>query len=128
MTLLGHSSDGRSQAIDRRVKRTIDFLEVDVSRGTRVPELAARVGLSASRLEHLFKVHARMSIREYVQSVRLARAAELIVRTDERISQICYAVGFRDPSNFNHAFKRSYGLSPMQYRRSVCDAADSTNE
>ena len=43
-------------------------------------------------------------------------AAELIASTDERISQIGYAVGFRDPSNFNHAFKKSFGVSPKQYR------------
>jgi transcriptional regulator GlxA family with amidase domain len=90
-----------------------------------VPDLAARVGLSASRLEHLFKAHAMMSIRQYVLSLRLIRAAELIADTDERISQICYAVGFHDPSNFNHLFKRSFGVSPKEYRRKV---ADPTNE
>lgn len=66
-------------------------------------------------------------------------AAELIASTDERIAQIGYAVGFRDPSNFNHAFKKSFGVSPKQYRSGARAAvqpprdaahipAESTNE
>ena len=91
-----------------------------------MPDLAARVGLSASGLEHLFKRHALMSIRDYVLSLRLMRAAYLLARTDERISQICYAVGFRDASNFNHVFKRSFGMSPKEYRQR--SQAGPTNE
>lgn len=87
-------------------------------------ELAARLGLSASRLEHLFKEHVNLSIRAYVHERRLRRAAELIASTDERISQICYASGFSDPSNFNHAFKKSFGVTPKEYRR----ATAATNE
>ena len=42
----------------------------------------------------------------------------LIVQTHERISQIAYSVGFGDVSNFNHAFKRRFHMSPRQYRAS----------
>lgn len=82
------------------------------------------MGLSGSRLGHLFKVHVRLSIRAYVHEQRLRRAAELIANTDERISQICYASGFSDQSNFNHAFKKSFGVTPKEYRR----ATTATNE
>ena len=43
-------------------------------------------------------------------------AAMLIVQSHERISQIAYSVGFGDVSNFNHSFKRRFGMSPRQYR------------
>lgn len=105
----------------------------------RLEEIAARVGLSPSRLTHLFKQKTRLSIRDFIQASRLLHAAELIASTDERIAQIGYAVGFRDPSNFNHAFKKSFGVSPKQYRSGARAAsppprdpahtsAESTNE
>lgn len=125
--------------IDRRIERTIEFLREAWKEPGRLEEIAARVGLSPSRLTHLFKQKTRISIRDFIQASRLARAAELIASTDERISQIGYAVGFRDPSNFNHAFKKSFGVSPKQYRtgaRAVAlaprdaahNATESTNE
>lgn len=80
-----------------------------------------------------------MSIRAFIRDRRLGQAAELLAGTDERIAQIAYSVGFRDASNFNHAFKRTFGVSPKAYRlgarggeRRPCDAAhtapESTNE
>jgi AraC-like DNA-binding protein len=77
------------------------------------------VGLSSSRLTHLFTESAQVSIRAFIQERRLRHAAELLASTDERIAQIAYSVGFRDPSNFNHAFKRTFAVSPKAYRQAA---------
>jgi AraC-like DNA-binding protein len=108
---------------DRRVLRTIEYLLVASKEPGQLADIAGRVGLSASRLTHLFKAQARTSIRAFIRERRLRRAAELIASTDERISQIGYAVGFSDPSNFNHAFKKSFGVSPKQFRELARDQA-----
>lgn len=78
--------------------------------------LASGVGLSASRLAHLFRDEIGTSIQSYVVERRLLMAAMLIIQSDERISQIAYRVGFGDVSNFNHAFKRRFAMSPREYR------------
>ncbi len=83
-----------------------------------VEELAGGVGLSTSRLAHLFRDEAGMSIQSYLVERRLQMAAMLIVQSDERISQIAYRVGFNDVSNFNHSFKRRFAMSPREYRAS----------
>ncbi|HVG23253.1 MAG TPA: AraC family transcriptional regulator [Thermoanaerobaculia bacterium] len=98
------------------MRKVVALLEERAGSGVRVGELAELVGLGASRLEHLFKSDARMSIRDFVREQRLAEAAALLVRTEERISTIGYQVGFGDVSNFNHAFKRRFGVSPRAYR------------
>lgn len=102
--------------MDPRVATTIEFLEREGFRCFRLEDLARRVGLRPSRLEHLFKHDVKLSIRDFVKRRRILKAAELIVTTDERIAQICYAAGFTDPSNFNHVFKKHFGVSPRQYR------------
>jgi AraC family transcriptional regulator of arabinose operon len=103
-------------AIDRRIATTIDFLRNEWKEPGRLEEIAARVGLSSSRLTHLFTASAQVSIRAFIQERRLRQAAELLVTTEERIAQIAYSVGFRDASNFNHGFKRMFGVSPKAYR------------
>jgi AraC family transcriptional regulator, arabinose operon regulatory protein len=102
--------------MDRRVTKVVTFLEERPCTQIRVSDLARHVGLGVSRLAHLFKLNARMSIRDYIRERRLSEAASLLELTEERISTIGYRVGFNDVSNFNHAFKRRFGVSPRAYR------------
>ena len=102
--------------MDRRIIRVRSVLDEEYRDPPSVEQLADTVGLSASRLAHLFRREIGMSIQAYVIERRLVMAAMLIVQSDERISQIAYSVGFGDVSNFNHSFKRRFGMSPRQYR------------
>jgi AraC-like DNA-binding protein len=102
--------------MDSRVRKVVELLNLHWHVPHRVTDLAEVVGLGASRLEHLFKQHARVSIREFIRERRLAAAAELIAGTAERISVISFRVGFQHVANFNHAFKKRFGVSPREYR------------
>lgn len=102
--------------MDRRIRRVRSVLDEQYRDPPPLDQLASVVGLSGSRLAHLFRDDVGMSIRAYIVDRRLAMAAMLIVQTDERISQIAYSVGFGDVSNFNHSFKQRYGMSPTKYR------------
>jgi transcriptional regulator GlxA family with amidase domain len=104
------------EIVDTRVEMVVEFLEARWSSGVRVAELADHVGLGASRLEHLFKQEARISIRDYIRERRLSAAAQLLAGSDERVSVISFRVGFQHVANFNHAFKRRFGVSPRAYR------------
>lgn len=102
---------------DPRVQKIVEFLRATQYRAVRIQDLASRIGLGPSRLAHLFKRETRHSIREFVLERRLLEAARLVASTEKRISAICYSVGFSDLSNFNHAFKRRFGMSPREARR-----------
>jgi len=103
--------------MDRRIRRVATVLEQQYRDPPSIEQLADEVGLSASRLAHLFREEVGKSIQGYILERRLMMAAMLIVQTHERISQIAYSVGFGDVSNFNHAFKRRFAMSPRQYRK-----------
>jgi AraC-like DNA-binding protein len=85
------------------------------------------VGLSRSRLEHLFKQELGISMRRYLCRVRLQTALRSLANRALRISEIAYQVGFAHPSNFDHAFRQEYGVSPRRYR-SILDAQSSLAE
>ena len=102
--------------MDRRIRRVRSVLDSEYRDPPSVEELAGRVGLSTSRLAHLFRDEVGMSVQSYIVERRLLMAAMLIVQSDERISQIAYRVGFNDVSNFNHSFKRRFAMSPREYR------------
>src|ERR1700682_825853 len=102
--------------MDRRIRRVTSVLDQQYKDPPSIEQLAGAVGLSASRLSHLFRNETGTSIQGYVLERRLVMAAMLIAQTDEQISQIAYRVGFGDVSNFNHSFKRRFGMSPREYR------------
>jgi AraC-like DNA-binding protein len=110
--------------MDRRVKSVVALLDAQWRRNVCVSELAREVGLGASRLEHLFKAHAKTTIRDFVRERRLREAAELLATSEERISVISFGVGFGDVSNFNHAFKKHFGVSPRAYREAKRNTPD----
>jgi AraC-like DNA-binding protein len=103
--------------MDRRVREILQYLECHWQRQVTIDELARTVNLGPSRLEHLVKAYAKCSIRDIVRRRRIAEAAKLLLTTHQRVSEIGYAVGFADMSNFNHAFRREFGVSPRQYRQ-----------
>lgn len=105
--------------MDTRIGIIVRFLEDRWHSAVRVADLANHVGLGASRLEHLFKQEARISIRDYIRERRLTAAAALLAHSVERVSEISYRVGFHHPANFNHAFKKRFGVSPREYRAEV---------
>lgn len=100
----------------------VQMLEERWSSHVRVAELAKHVGLGPSRLEHLFKQEARVSIRDFIRERRLAAAAQLLASSIERVSVISFRVGFQHVANFNHAFKKRFGVSPLQYRARIAEA------
>src|SRR6185436_2500528 len=98
--------------MDRRIKAVVQLLQQEWRSTVRVCELASRFKIGASQLEHLFKRDTKMSIRDFVRERRLAEAVGMLQRTEEPVSVISYRAGFPDVSNFNHAFKKYFGMSP----------------
>ena len=113
--------------MDRRVIWIVQLLEHRWHAHVRLSELARIVGLGESRLQHLFKQETRISIREYIRERRLREAARMLEQTEERISVISFRVGFQHVANFNHAFKKSFGVSPREYRNSRTDQVNAEN-
>lgn len=52
---------------------------------------------------------------EFVRSIKLKKAVALLEKSDMKISQIGYAVGFSNPNYFARAFKAKYNISPSEY-------------
>jgi AraC-like DNA-binding protein len=112
--------------MDRRIHKVVRVIDECWQLPVRLEELARHAGVGVSRLEHLFKRDARISIREFIHERRLREAARLLESTEERVSVISFSVGFHHASNFNHAFKKRYGVSPRQYRDARGDAESET--
>ena len=105
--------------VDRRVQAVIDYMSEDLSRPLRLQEVAHSVNLSASRLQHLFKADTNMTAAQYLKSLRMERAKQLIDSTFLSTKEIMQRVGMKDESHFVREFKKIYGLPPGSYKQQL---------
>ena len=105
-----------SDAESRRITKVKDYISKNYSEPLSLEEVASLVGMSPSSFSRFFKHRTGRGFVDYVIDIRLGNAARMLVDTTTGISEICYACGFNNLSNFNRAFKARRGYSPRDFR------------
>lgn len=81
-----------------------------------IESLASMMGISRSLLHIKMKKATGASASEYLKSIRLQKAAEMI-RQGKPISEVAYKVGYNDPNYFSRVFKKEFKVSPSNYNK-----------
>ena len=81
-----------------------------------INDIADRFSYNKKYISTLFKKQMKVSVSEYIRTLRLNRAAELLEKGALSITEIAHAVGFGDALYFSKLFKQHTGCSPKQYR------------
>ncbi|GAB3419350.1 two-component regulator propeller domain-containing protein [Niabella aquatica] len=77
--------------------------------------LAQKVAMSIPVLYKKMKAVTNLSVNDFIKSVKLQKAAEMLQQNTMAVYEVCYAVGFQDRKHFSLEFKKKYGLTPKQY-------------
>jgi AraC family transcriptional regulator of arabinose operon len=101
---------------DPRVRAAQELMTAALDQRWSVPALAARVGLSPSRLAHRFRTEVGEAPLTWLARQRVRRAGDLLLATGRRIADIATEVGFDDPLHFSRVFRRRAGRSPRAFR------------
>ena len=81
-----------------------------------VNNLCDDLGMSRSQLYRKFESITGLTPNDFIRSVRLKRAAQLLRGSSYNISEISDRVGFNSIKYFNKYFKEEFGFTPTQYR------------
>src|SRR3989339_91606 len=92
-----------------------------------VPILSKELGMSKAVLYKKFSALVKIPIGEFIKSMRLKRAVNLLTHDKMNISEIAWKVGFNDRKYFSKEFKRFYGKSPSEYLNDHEKGLDSAN-
>jgi len=82
-----------------------------------LPELAEAFALSPAHFSRLFNQCFGTSPMRYLTRLRIDHAAELLHRTDLKLTAIAARVGYDDPYHFSRVFKQTTGIAPSAYRQ-----------
>lgn len=78
--------------------------------------LVEALGMSRTPLYKKLKEITGQTVREFILSIRLKCATELLLTTDDTIAEISYQLGFSSPSNFSRSFQKQFEKTPKRYR------------
>ncbi len=85
-------------------------------------DIASHVNLSSYYLSKFFKAKTGQGLSDYITSVRIKKAMELIKTQQYKMYQISEMCGYRSRKYFTHAFKQHVGYTPSEYQRMIgCD-------
>ena len=85
---------------------------------TVTPEsLAQLLCMSYSRFRKIFKEYTGFAPSQYIQEVRISMAKEMLTNTSKSIKEIAYELGYENKDYFFTVFRKSAGVTPVNYRR-----------
>ena len=101
------------------VRRMHDELLQHPEQRPTIEELARRCLMNPTTLKAVFKAVYGDSLASHMKEHRLERAAELLRRGEQSVSEIAAAVGYDSPSRFSAAFRERYHMLPTEYRKQL---------
>jgi AraC-like DNA-binding protein/ABC-type Fe3+-hydroxamate transport system substrate-binding protein len=107
----------RPTASEEAIERTIAYMCDHFTEPLTVEQLAAMSGIGRWQFSELFRHASGEKPLDFLNTLRLNRAKELLLLTDEPLREIARSVGFRDEYYFNRRFSRMFGCSPKHYAR-----------
>jgi AraC-like DNA-binding protein len=93
-----------------------DYISRHYKEKIYLEDIAEQMGISVSHLSRLFKKEIGENIQDYVNDIRVEKAANLLIYSEEPISKIAEYVNFSSQSYFGRIFKERKGMTPKQYR------------
>ncbi|WP_028609097.1 AraC family transcriptional regulator [Paenibacillus harenae] len=108
--------------------RMIDYMKQHLSEPIGIPEISESIGISSSLASQLFKQETGETIYNYLTSLRMDRAEELLLKTDDRISDIAQLVGYQHENSFIRSFRKFKDITPGKYRDMMRTRMDSLLE
>jgi DNA-binding response OmpR family regulator len=97
------------EKITRIINQNIDNPDLNVEM------LAEGVGMSRVHMHRKLKELTNQSARDFIRTIRLRQAAELLSNQKLTVSEVAYALGFSNLSHFSNTFREFYGVSPKEF-------------
>lgn len=102
-----------------REERIVDIMNYlkNHYKDVTLDELAENFNLSKPYLSKYIKENAGITFQEAVKQARMKKARTLLKESNQTVESIAASVGYENVEHFNRLFKKSYGMTPVQFRR-----------
>lgn len=118
--LKDNNTDLKEMVHDAKLKKFLDeLIDIIESQLTdpamSIDSICVEIGMSRTNLYNKIKSLTGQSIGDFIRTIRLRKAAQLLKNGDLSITEVMYSVGIQTQSYFTKAFKNEFGKTPSQY-------------
>lgn len=115
---VSHESAANDKKLDisETIRKIKEYVELHYDKHLTLDAIAYEAGYSKFYINRLFKQQMNTTIMDYLIQIRIGRAKELLKKEGYTVKQISGMVGYSEPNYFTLTFKKSEGVSPVQYR------------
>ena len=104
-----------------RLNAVLSYIEANYNQRITVEQLADMVCLSEDRFGHLFREGVGQPPLQYINTMRLRKALNMLKTNQYTVTEVADAVGFRDYNHFGRLFRKQYGCTPNEIKRGAME-------
>ncbi|MDR2022551.1 MAG: response regulator [Hungatella sp.] len=108
--------EGENEVGNLLVLKAIQYIEVHYGGRITLKDMAGELHLSPNYLCELFKRHTGKNLMEYVTEYRMQKAKSYLSHVEYKVADVAEMVGYKEAKYFSSAFKKAYGITPLEYR------------
>lgn len=118
---VGRSTERKERTAPRWLETARELLNDRCCEAITIAEVAEAVGIHPIHLSRTFRRFFGCTAGEYLRKCRIEKAARLLRSGSKSIADVALRSGFSDQSHFSKAFRRRFGMTPVEFRRSSSD-------
>lgn len=112
-------SEAREKKTNSLISKAVDFIKENYRKEITLEDVSKEVNISPHYFSRLFKDEMGENFIDYLTTLRINTAKEIMKSSLMSVKEICYEIGYGDPNYFSRIFKKAVGVTPTEYRDSV---------
>ena len=101
-----------------QIAPALSYVKGNYHEDIKIQDLAKVCGISETHFRRIFQECMNMGPNDYINVIRIQEASRLLLKSFATMEEIAFQVGYGDVSTFTRNFKKMFGMTPYQWKRS----------
>lgn len=116
LNIVENASADTEEKIDISISNVVSYIKNNFDKKITIKDILSHTTYSKNHMERLFKEKMHMTMKDYLYSLRLRRAQELLITTDLTLKEIAEATGLSEYRALHYLFTHNIGCTPNEFR------------
>ena len=106
------------------IQKAMDYVTDHIGEPISLSHIAAHLCLTREYTASIFQKELAMTVSAFVNERKLLFASDLLQAGEKNLPKIACMLGYENYGYFSRIFKKQFGISPLQYKKTICENID----